>query len=121
MDRAVLISVIAIAVLLPFERLGGVNVGGQNLRLSQLALAAAWFLFVRAWLNGHATLTWKNPALLALAGFCAAAGLSLLNAENFSRSLLVLGFTIFTASLALLLPNVLRHEKHRERPRVAQG
>lgn len=106
MDRTVVTVLIAVAALLPFERLGGFDVAGFNVRPSQVALAAAWFLFLRVLIQGG-TVVWRRPAYLALAGFFAAAGLSLLNAENFGRSLVVLGFTLFTASLAFLMPNVL--------------
>lgn len=106
MDRIVVTALIAVAALLPFERLGGFDVAGFNVRPSQLALAAAWLLFFRALARG-AKAEWRRPAFLALAGFFAAAGLSLVNAENFDRSLVVLGFTLFTASLAFLMPNAL--------------
>ncbi|MEK7546071.1 MAG: O-antigen ligase family protein [Patescibacteria group bacterium] len=120
MDRIVVTALIAVAALLPFERLGGFDVAGFNVRPSQVALAAAWLFFACTVLrhvsqNGTWTISWRRPAFLALAGFFAAAGLSLLNAENFERSLVVLGFTIFTASLAFLMPNALHAE---DLPRV---
>jgi len=107
MDRIVVIALTVVAALLPFERLGGFGVAGFNVRPSQVALAAAWPLFLLALARG-AKVEWRRPAFLALAGFFAAAGLSLLNAENLARSLVVLTFTLFTASLAFLLPNALR-------------
>ncbi len=115
MDRTVVIALTAVAALLPFERLGGFDVAGFNVRPSQLALAAAWLFFIgtvsrQVTQNGARAISWRRPAFLALAGFFAAAGLSLVNAENFGRSLVVLGFTLFTASLAFLMPNALRAE-----------
>ena len=107
MDRAVVIALTAVAALLPFERLGGFSLAGFNVRPSQLALLAAWLLFLRAAVFGKARVAWRRPAFLALAGFFAACGLSLLNAENPGRSLVVLAFTLFTASLAVLLPSAL--------------
>ncbi len=108
MDRAVLIALIVVAGTLPFERIGGFRAFGFNMRLSQLALAAAWALFLHAWLLGRARIEWRRPSYLALAGFFAAAGLSLVNADNLPRSLSVLAFTIFTASLAVLVPQAVR-------------
>lgn len=119
MDRTVLLAVTAVAALLPLERVGAFSIAGLNVRPSQVALLLAWLLFARLWLLGRTTLEWRTPSLLALMGFFAAAGLSLLNAENLSRSLVVLAFTIFTASLALLLPNVLKNENDFKRVRVA--
>lgn len=117
MDRTVVTALIAVAALLPFERLGGFDVSGFNVRPSQVALAAAWLLFFRALARG-AKVEWRRPAFLALAGFFAAAGLSLVHADNFDRSLVVLGFTLFTASLAFLMPNVLGAE---DLPRVRKA
>lgn len=109
MDRTFVTALIAVAALLPFERLGGFDVAGFNVRPSQVALAVAWFLFLRALTHGT-KVAWHRPAYLTLAGFFAAAGLSLLNAENFGRSAVVLGFTLFTASLTFLMPNALSAE-----------
>lgn len=106
MDKPHIIALIAVAALLPFERLGSLSVAGFNIRLSQIALVIAWLLFFRALARG-ANLEWKRPAFVALAGFFAAVGISLVNAENFERSLVVLGFTVFTASLALIMPSAL--------------
>ncbi len=119
MDNALVVAVIASAALLPFERLGAFTLAGVNIRPSQIALAIAWLLWIRLWLLGRTKLAWRRPSLLALAGFFAVAGLSLLNAENLPRSLVVLGFTLFTASLALLLPNVIKDERAFKRIRVA--
>lgn len=118
MDRAVLISVTLIATLLPLERVGAFSIAGLNVRPSQLALLAAWIFFAGAWLRGG-TFAWQRGSFVALAGFFAAAGLSLMNAENLNRSLAVLAFTIFTASLALLLPNAARDEQSIKRVRLA--
>ncbi len=123
MDRTVVTALIAVAALLPFERLGGFDVAGFNVRPSQVALAAAWIFFIGTVSRqmakiGTRAISWRRPVYLALAGFFAAAGLSLLNAENFGRSLVVLGFTVFTASLAFLMPNVLRDD---DLPRVRKA
>lgn len=119
MDRIALSIVIAVAALLPLERVGAFSIAGLNVRPSQIALLVAWMFFVGAWLRSKSTLEWRYPTLLALAGFFAAGGLSLLNAENLNRSIVVLAFTIFTASLALLLPNVLKSENNFKRVRLA--
>lgn len=119
MDRIVVAALTAVAFLLPFERIGGFAVGGFNLRLSQVALALAWFFFLGASLHRPGGLNWRRPSYLALAGFVAAAGLSLINADNPSRSLLVLAFTIFAASLCVILPVALRNERDLTRVRTA--
>lgn len=103
-----LLLTLLVAFLLPFERLGAFAVGGINVRPSQLALAALWLVLLRRFLRREAAPDWRRPELLALAAFLAAAAVSTMNAENFRRSFLVWGFTAFTASLAFVLPAVLR-------------
>jgi O-antigen ligase len=98
---------LAVAALLPFERLGSVSLGGVNVRPSQIALALAWLAVTRHALHGRLKLEWRNPAVGWLIVFLGAAALSLFNAENLGRSLLVLAFTVFTASLAVLVPSLL--------------
>jgi len=118
MDRPALLSLILVGALLPFERIGGFAAFGFNVRLSQVALALAWALFLHACLLGRARVAWHRSAYLALAAFFAAAGLSLLNADNLGRSLSVLAFTLFTASLAFLLPQLVRQERDFSRLRA---
>lgn len=111
MERALVILIAAVAALLPFERIGAFSAGGANVRASQIALLAAWTLYALALLAGRAKAEWRRPAYLALAGFFAAAGLSLIGSENFGRSCVVLGYTLFTASLAFLIPQVVRTDR----------
>ena len=54
MDRPALLSLILVGALLPFERIGGFAAFGFNVRLSQVALALAWALFLHACLLGRA-------------------------------------------------------------------
>lgn len=101
MDKLVLL----IAALLPFERLGAITLGGINIRPSQIVLLAALVVASRMALHGRLHFPKQLAACgLWLAAFFAVASLSLFNSENFSRSLLVLAFTAFTATLAWLLP-----------------
>ena len=96
----------AVAALLPFERIGSVHVGGVSVRPSQLALAAALAFALRAFLRGKTHIV--RPAPLGwLLAFFAVAALSMINAENLPRSLMILGFSVFTATLAFLIPNFL--------------
>lgn len=119
MDRPALLALILVGALLPFERIGGFTLAGFNVRLSQVVLAAAWALFLHAAFLGRVRAEWRRPSYLALAAFFAAAGLSLVNADNLKRSLAVLAFTLFTASLAFLLPQIVRDERSFARMRKA--
>lgn len=101
----------ALAVLLPLERLGAFAVGGTNVRPSQLALLATLFFVMRRWLHRPKEFDWRRTEYLLLVVFLAVSALSLTNAENFGRSAVVLAFTVFTLSLAFVMPMVLRRKK----------
>ena len=105
-------GIVAIAALLPFERIPSLTAGGVNVRASQVALflTIAWS---GLWLaSGRIRLPWRRPETLALAGFFAAAALSLFGSDYPRRSLMVLAFTAFTASLAVLMPALLCAPRH---------
>jgi O-antigen ligase len=107
-------SLAAVAALLPFERLGAFEAAGISVRPSQIALIVT--ILVAGRLVWHrrldASLAPQKTTLAWLAAFFAVAALSMVGAENFSRSLAVLAFTAFTASLAFLMPIVLRDRSH---------
>lgn len=101
----------AIAALLPLERLGALNLGGTNIRPSQLVLLGVLFLTLRKWIHRPKEFDWRRTEYLLLMIFLGANALSLLHAENFGRSIIVLGFTIFTLSLAFVVPMILREKE----------
>jgi len=104
--RQPLLGLALVAFSLPFERVGAYEFGAMTIRISQLFLvvtALAWFL--NAVVQRKYTLA-KNPLLVPLGAFLAINILSLTNALNIERSLLVLLFIVFTAFLAFLVPHV---------------
>ena len=104
--RDPILGIFLIAFFLPFERLGAYEFSDITIRLSQIFLivtAAAW------WLNQimrKRTSLVRNPIFIALALFLLVNVISLLNSVNLERSLLILIYTIFTVSLAFLIPNI---------------
>lgn len=102
------IGVYVIAFLLPFERIGSVDLGGITIRASQVVLLAALLGWVMALLFRRERLRMHLPTYVPMVLFLAIAVLSLTQAENLMRGILVLVFTVFVMMLPLLLPNVLR-------------
>lgn len=103
-------GLLLLTFFLPFERLGAIELAGFTVRISQLMLIVttlAWF----------AKLVWKrqyppvrNPLLIPLGLFLIINIISLPGSLNLQRSLIVLGFTIFTAFLAFLVPMLVNNE-----------
>lgn len=107
-----------IAALLPFERIGSFSVGGANVRPSQVALLLLIPAAARSLIHSKEKIRWQ-PEWFWLIVFLGFNVLSLLNAENLPRSLFVLGFTVFTASLAFILPLALKTPEDFSRVRAA--
>ncbi len=110
-------ALIAVAAVLPLERIGAIDIGGLSVRPSQLALLVAIAFAIRGFFRRETAPS--PPRLLGwLAAFFAAAAVSLINAENPSRSAMVLVFSVFTASLALLVPRYVSSPERLQQVRV---
>lgn len=96
-----------VAFLLPFERIGGVDIGGFTIRASQVIMILAllgtviWMLLHRKTLK---PIIQRNPAILPLIAFLIINLLGLLVAPNLPRSITVLAVTAFTFLPIILLP-----------------
>lgn len=102
-------GLLLLAFFLPFERIGSVDVGGITIRISQVLA----IISIGAWL-GRGLLLQKfklrnYPIFLPITAFLVVNVLALSNAPYVQRSLLVLGFTLFTIMVSVALPNVIRH------------
>jgi len=82
----------------------------MNIRPSQLFLLATLLIVLRNVLHGR-SFEWRRMEYLLLTIFLGLNVVSLLNAENFSRSFTVLLYTIFTATLVVVLPILLRKKE----------
>ncbi len=99
-------GVLGIAFFLPFERIGGVAVGGSNFRISQVIalltmLSWLWHKTRRSKLQFH-----FNPTFWPLFVFLLFALLSILNAINVMRGINVWIFTAFTLFTSLLVADL---------------
>jgi O-antigen ligase len=101
-------GIVLVAVLLPFERAGSVDVGGMTLRLHQIV--ALLTLFAWFWRGiRHGTLQLRgNPLAFPLGAFVLVNVLSLINAFNLRRGLLVLAFTLFVIVVSHLVTELVR-------------
>lgn len=102
--RSPLVGLLFLVAALPFERLGATEVGGSTIRLSQVFL----LLTIGLWL-GRLLLRGQRPALsypiaIPVVAFVAIQILGLQNTPNLERSLIVLGATILTIGVSILVP-----------------
>ncbi|MEK7640263.1 MAG: O-antigen ligase family protein [Patescibacteria group bacterium] len=108
-------GVLAVVFLLPFERIGAVDLAGITVRPSQvvaIALIAAW-LTRSAW---RGKLYWRpQPLLIPLCVYLTILGIGLTHAENLTRGLFVFAFTAFTLAVSILIPQLVRTEAQANR------
>ncbi|MDP2789674.1 MAG: O-antigen ligase family protein [bacterium] len=108
-------GILAVVFLLPFERIGAVDVAGVTVRPSQvvaIALIAAW-LTRSAW---RGKIHWRpQPLLIPLSVYLIILGIGLTHAENLTRGLFVFAFTAFTLAVSILMPQLVRTEAQANR------
>lgn len=102
-----LLGVLGILFFLPFERIGSVDVAGMTIRAHQAFAIVTLVAWAARALRRRTTIR-SNPFVLPLAFFLLANGISLYNAVNMERSLLVFLFTAFTIAVSAVLPQLIR-------------
>ncbi len=108
-------GIVAIAFVLPFERIGALEFSGLTVRASQVLLmltAGGWF--VKNLLQKRFHLA-PYPIGIFVGIFLFGSLLSLLNAPNPEYAIMVLLFTVFTMVLSFLVPQLVltRHDVSR--------
>ena len=104
--RSPLALLLGIAFFLPFERIGSYDISGGTIRVSQLlalVLILAWVIRTIVIRHKHFR---PNPIAWLIGLFLLINLISLTNATNFPRSLVVFLVTCFTLSFSLLIPEI---------------
>lgn len=103
-------GVILIGFFLPFERIGSVELGFATLRISQILALISIVSWLAHGVSKGSLKVVRNPVFWPILIFLGLAWLSLINAPNTERSVVVLTFTAFTIVVSLFLPNILTSE-----------
>ncbi len=107
------LGVLLTAFFLPFERIGGFDLIGQNtIKINQLFAAAT----IIAWLLCYLIITRKSPTRTPITwpilAYLAVATISLINAVNLERALMIWIFTFFVMMFALTISQVVTEATH---------
>lgn len=105
------LGVLIIAFLLPFERIGSFDLGGITIRGSQIFALITLFSWLFAFLTKRVNFQIKNPLLVPVFFFFGASVISMVNAQNFSRSISVFLFNAFVILVSLMLPCLISDKK----------
>lgn len=102
------ICLLLLAFLLPFERIGSIDLGGVTVRPSQIIVLLSFAAVLMGFLARKERRVPRNPLALPVAAFTVVAILGLFNAPNLDRSVTVLAFQLFTIAIAFVVPFQLR-------------
>lgn len=114
MTRNPFYGLLLITFFLPFERVGSFSLAGSTVRISQiLALVTGFFWVCIGFAKGSLRIK-KNVLSLPLSLFVITLFLSLLDAQNLTRGIQVLAFSLFVMVFSFLVPNLVTTKKHIE-------
>lgn len=101
-------GLLLLAFFIPFERLGSYDIAGITVRTSQVtALLTLFAVFCSIAVQRNFRMP-KIPTLIPLILYFIVGLFGLTNAVNLQRSLLVFLFTVFTCSVSVLVPLLIR-------------
>lgn len=104
--RSPWLGVLVMTLVLPLERFGSIEIAGLTLRASQVFGGITLIAFCGAMLLSRRIRLRHHPGTLPIILFLLISLLSLTQAENVSRGMLVLLFVTFTIAVHFLLPNL---------------
>lgn len=110
--RSPVFGIFLVAFLLPFERIGSYDFAGTTVRASQIFALIALVAWILIFLAKKKNFNAKNPILIPICFFVGISALSIINAVNFQRAVLVFLFNAFVIAIALMIPNLVKQREH---------
>lgn len=101
-----------VAFLLPFERIGSIDMGGVTVRASQIVAVVTIVAFVWERLLSQKFSLKKNPLVVPVFAFLLVNLFSLFNAVNLQRGIEVFTFTVFVVLVSLVVPQIITTKEH---------
>ena len=101
-------GVFLIAFLLPFERIGSFELGGMTVRASQIFAVITLIAWILTFLAKKINFSARNPLIIPIFLLTGFSVLSMINAVNIQRALLVLAFNSFVMIISIMIPNLIK-------------
>ncbi|MFH2105458.1 MAG: O-antigen ligase family protein, partial [Parcubacteria group bacterium] len=95
-----------IAFLLPFERLGSFEAAGVTIRASQIFALITIIAWLLTFLAKKVNFSARNPLIVPIALLTGFSVLSMINAVNLQRAIMILAFNSFVMIISIMLPNL---------------
>lgn len=108
-------GILFIAFLLPFERIGSFEIAGITVRASQIFSILVLIAWILIFLIKKKDFDAKNPLLFPIFLYLGSSLISLINAQNITRGIIVLFFTIFTIVISIVIPNLIKNKENLEK------
>jgi O-antigen ligase len=105
-------GIATVIFLLPFERIGSVDIGNITVRPSQVVALVTIVAFVWERLASNKFSFQKNPIVLPTLAFLIENLFSLFHAVNFNRGVEVFVFTLFVALVSFVIPQIVTKKEH---------
>ncbi|MFH0852803.1 MAG: O-antigen ligase family protein [bacterium] len=106
------IGLFIVTFLLPFERVGSIDIAGFTLRSSQAIGALTIFVWVIWLIVNRPRKMYSNPTFWVTVLFLLIALLSVTQAVNTFRSVTVWSFVAFTVFVSWLVPQLINNKQH---------
>jgi putative inorganic carbon (hco3(-)) transporter len=110
--RQPLIGLYVVVFLLPFERIGSIDVAGLTVRLSQIFALATIVAWILTGLGRGKLRIVRNELTLSLSLYVIAMLVSLLYAPHLSRGVMVMLVTLFVIGFSMLIPQLVVTREH---------
>lgn len=99
---------------LPFERLGSTDIGSITVRPSQVVALLTILSILFYYLGKHRFPLPANPTLIPLGLFVMISAIGFMSAPNLMRTTMVFAFVVFTMTISLIVPMLLKTEQQLE-------
>ena len=109
--RRPFLGVLLVVFFLPFESLGSFELAGMTVRISQVFALITLLAWLAVFLVKKRNFFARNPLIAPIFLFAGISILSLVNASNLKRSLIVFIFVFFVMMVSLVIPNYVKSKK----------
>lgn len=101
-------GVFFVAFLLPFERIGSFELVGITIRASQIFALVTIIAWIIIFLVKKINFSARNPLIIPLLFMSGFSILSMINAVNLQRAIIIFVFNLFVMIISVMLPNLIK-------------